>query len=91
VFLVVVRLDCRYKLPARYDDVLEVRVRVGRATRVKIEHEYDVFRVVGDINPATLQGGAAADLLMSAATTLGCVDAHARIRELPAWLASIDP
>lgn len=91
VFLVVVRLDCRYKLPARYDDVLEIRVRVSRATRVKIEHEYDIFRISGEVNPATLAGGTATDLLMSATTTLGCVDAHAKIRELPAWLASIDP
>ncbi len=43
-FVVVVRAECRYHRPARYDDLLRVRVRVVRMTAAKIEHEYRVSR-----------------------------------------------
>ncbi|MBL8990160.1 MAG: acyl-CoA thioesterase [Phycisphaerae bacterium] len=80
VFLVITRLDCRYHAPARYDDLLEVRTTVVRATRVKIEHAYEVVR----IDEAT---GAPGRVAVSASSTLACVDAHGKVRELPSWLA----
>jgi acyl-CoA thioester hydrolase len=44
LFVVVVKADCRYHRPARYDDVLRIRTLVTRVTAAKIEHEYRVFR-----------------------------------------------
>ena len=44
MFIVVVKADCRYRRPARYDDLLKIRTAVTRVTGAKIEHEYHVFR-----------------------------------------------
>jgi YbgC/YbaW family acyl-CoA thioester hydrolase len=44
VFLVVVKLECSYKRPAYYDDLVEVRTRVVGSSRVKIRHEYELVR-----------------------------------------------
>lgn len=44
LFVVVVKIDCRYHRPARYDDMLRIRTIVTRVTPAKIEHEYRVFR-----------------------------------------------
>lgn len=89
VFLVVVSLEARYRRPALYDDVVEIRTRVrvgedGKAqptlrSRVKIEHEYDVVVVE--------RGGQKVEVLcVSAATTIACVDKGGRPRALPEWL-----
>jgi acyl-CoA thioester hydrolase len=42
--LVVVKAACRYKAPARYDDELIVRTRIERATKVRIDHSYQLMR-----------------------------------------------
>jgi len=44
VFLAVVRLEVRYDAPARYDDRLELETSLVRATRVKLEHAYELHR-----------------------------------------------
>jgi acyl-CoA thioester hydrolase len=46
VFLVIVKLEASYKLPAYYDDLIEVRTRVvdPGSSRVKIRHEYQLVR-----------------------------------------------
>lgn len=80
VFLVVVKLQLAYRKPARYDELVEVRTRVAAAGRVKIEHEYEVVRVNGD--------GAHGDSILAASSTIACVDAEGRVRELPEWLTS---
>jgi acyl-CoA thioester hydrolase len=79
-FLVIVKLDVRYRRPVRYDDLVEVRTRVSGGSRVKIVHEYDVVVVERDGRPTDEPAAAAS-------TTLGCVGPDGRIRELPAWLA----
>ena len=43
-FVVVVRADCHYRRPARYDDLLRVHVRIAGVSAAKIEHEYRVLR-----------------------------------------------
>ena len=58
-FVVVVKADCRYRRPARYDDLLTIRTTVARITHVKIEHEYRVLRgdeelAVGHVTLAVL-------------------------------------
>jgi acyl-CoA thioester hydrolase len=68
-FLVVVKFECRYRKPARYDDVLRVRTTLVRTTAVRVEHRYEVFR--DD------------DLLAEATSTLACVDRDGRLQALP--------
>lgn len=81
VFLVIAKLDARYRRPVLYDDLVEVRTRVVGGSRVKIEHEYDVV-VVERAGAACEQPAAAAS------TTLACVDKTGRVRQLPEWLVS---
>jgi len=71
-FLVIVDLGCKYKRPARYDDVLTIRTTVARVTHVKIVHTYRVSR-----------DGL---LLAEGHTTLACVDREGRPQPLPATL-----
>jgi len=78
VFLVIVKLDCRFRRPGRYDDLIEVRTSVTGGSRVKIEHAYEVVRVG--------EGGVGDEVLMAATSTLACVDGQGRPRELPEWL-----
>ncbi|MGD9690801.1 MAG: acyl-CoA thioesterase [Phycisphaerales bacterium] len=84
-FLVIVKIECRYRKPGRYDDLVEVRARVERTGRVKIEHSYEVVRV--DERASGGVSGGAEEVLMAATTTLGCVDGAGRVRELPEWLS----
>lgn len=81
--LVVVRVGLRYAHPARYDEVVEVRTRVAKSTRVKLVHEYEVWRVAS----AGGEGGEA--LLMTGETVLACVDREGRVREMPGWLVGL--
>jgi acyl-CoA thioester hydrolase len=68
-YLVLTRVQVRYKSPARYDDVLTLRTILVRTTLVKIEHRYELFR-----------DGL---LLAEGETTLGCVDRTGRVQPLP--------
>jgi acyl-CoA thioester hydrolase len=43
-FLVVIRAECDYKIPAKFDDLLTIRTRVGKQSMAKIEFEHTVFR-----------------------------------------------
>ena len=42
-FLVLVHAECSYHRPARYDDLLRLRTRVGRVTAARVEHRYELF------------------------------------------------
>ena len=72
-FLVIVELSCKYKRPARYDDVLTLRTTVSRITHVKIVHTYELLR-----------DGL---LLAEGQSTLACVDREGRPQALPESLA----
>ena len=43
-YLVLAKVEVRYRQPARYDDVLTLRTIVTRATPVRIEHRYELLR-----------------------------------------------
>lgn len=73
LFLVVVKLECRYHVPARYDDLLTLRTKVERISAVKIEHSYRLLR--GD------------HLLATAYSVLACVDREGRVQRLPESIA----
>ena len=43
-WVVVVHVDCKYRKPARYDDVITVRTRIHKVTIGKIVHAYEITR-----------------------------------------------
>ena len=79
IFLVVAKMDFRFKAPARYDDRITCHVSITRADRVRIEHAY---RLVRDSDHA---------LLVTANTTLVCIDASGKLQEIPAFLRQQNP
>jgi acyl-CoA thioester hydrolase len=79
VFLVVARLDIRYKAPARYDDELAIVTTLTGGGRARLDHSYEVWRYAG------AESGKVA-LLATAESTLACVDAEGKVRALPEWL-----
>lgn len=74
-FLVIAKVEIRYKSPAHYDDVLTIRTTVTRTTPVRLEHRYEVFR----------EGGV---LVCEGFTTLACVDAAGKLQAMPDWLTA---
>jgi acyl-CoA thioester hydrolase len=43
VFLPVLRAECDYVRPARYDDLLRVRTYLTEATRLRLNFRYEIF------------------------------------------------
>lgn len=68
LFLVVVSLECKYKAPAHYDDVLRLHTRLSRMTPAKMEHEYIVFREN--------------QLLTTGKSVLACIDRQGQVQRL---------
>ncbi len=68
-FFVVVRSDCHYIRPARYDDVIQVYVKVERVTHVKIIHKYEIRRD--------------GELLTEAHLTLALIDRDGQVIPIP--------
>jgi acyl-CoA thioester hydrolase len=77
VLLVVTKLELRYRMPAKYDDEIEVRTAVTGGGRARIDHAYEIRRV---------QGGEPGDLCSEATSTIACVGRDGRPRPLPEWL-----
>lgn len=73
-FLVVTKVELKYKRPAHYDDELTVRTTVTRTTAVRLEHGYEVIGPDGQV-------------CCEGATTLACVDADGKIQPMPDWLS----
>jgi acyl-CoA thioester hydrolase len=71
-FLVLTRVEVRYKKPVRFDDLVTVRTIVERTTMVRIDHRYEVLR-----------DGV---LVAEGASTLACVDREGQPQALPAML-----
>jgi acyl-CoA thioester hydrolase len=68
-FYVVARIECRFKAPAYYDDVIILTTTITRQTRARIDHSY-VIRRDGRI-------------LCEATSTLACVDRSGRPTPIP--------
>lgn len=79
IFLVVTRLEVKYRAPVRYDDLLILDTRVSGGGRVRIDHEYELWRDRED-------GRGRSELLITAASTLACVDESGSVQPLPDWL-----
>lgn len=75
-YLVLTKVQVRYKSPAYYDDLLTLRTFVQRTTLVKIEHRYELLR-----------DGV---LLAEGETTLGCVNRQGKVQPLPDSLRGMD-
>jgi acyl-CoA thioester hydrolase len=71
-YLVLAKVEVRYRQPARYDDFLTLRTIVTRATPVRIEHRYELLR-----------GG---QLLAEGSSTLACMDRDGKLQAMPEWL-----
>lgn len=74
-FLVVTRIEVKYKAPAYYDDLLRIRTTVTKTSPVRLEHKYEVFRENGT-------------LVCEGASTLACVDRAGKIQPMPEWLSN---
>lgn len=72
-FLVVAKLEVKYKAPAHYDDVLTVRTAVTKTSPIRIEHKYEVVRD--------------GTVLAEATSTLACVGRDGKLCAMPAWLS----
>jgi len=77
ILLAVVKLEVRYRAPARYDDMVTLVTTLASAGHVKIEHTYEVTR-----------GG---QTLVVGSTTLACLDREGRAQPLPGGLFDIAP
>jgi acyl-CoA thioester hydrolase len=69
VFFVIVHVDIRYRVPARYDDTLVLTTSIARQTRARIDHEYTLTRD--------------GRVLAEATTTVACVDREGRPIPIP--------
>ena len=71
-YLVLAKIEVRYRAPARYDDLLTLHTTVVRRTPVRIDHEYRLVR--------------GAELLAEGSSTLACVDKSGSLQAMPEWL-----
>ena len=67
-YFVIVSVECKYKSPARYDDVLTLTTRIVRYTGAKLEHEYHLHR--GE------------QLLAIGRTVIACVDRDGQVQRI---------
>ena len=72
-FLVLAKIEVKYRSPAYYDDVLTIRTTVTRTSPVRLEHKYEVFR----------EG----TLVAEGTSTLACVDRAGKLQAMPDWLS----
>jgi acyl-CoA thioester hydrolase len=69
VLFVVVRAECRYKAPAKYDDELTLLTKIVKQTHVRIDHAYELKKgqtIVAEGN-----------------TTIACVDRTGSLQQIP--------
>jgi acyl-CoA thioester hydrolase len=72
ILLVVSEVECRYYLPAEYDDLLRLVTTTVKAKGARIEHHYQLYR--DD------------QLIVEGRSVVACVDRTGRVRRLPSWL-----
>ncbi|EMI22246.1 4-hydroxybenzoyl-CoA thioesterase [Rhodopirellula maiorica SM1] len=77
VLVVVVRVDCRYRRPAKYDDLITVHTTIARVTAAKIIHEYSITRVNPSGEP---------EPIVDATVTLAVIDREGKLQRVPQTL-----
>jgi acyl-CoA thioester hydrolase len=65
---VVIRAECDYKTPAKFDDLLTIRTTVGKQSMAKIEFEHIVLR--GE------------QVLAKGKTVLACINREGHVQRL---------
>ena len=75
LLVVVTKVECVFRRPARYDDQLVVRTEIMRITPAKIEHNYQVFR--------------AHEKLAEAHVVLAVVDRQGKVQRIPDELCAL--
>ena len=73
-FLVIAKIEVKYRSPAHYDDLLTIRTTITRVSPIRLEHRYEVFR----------EGS----LIAEATSTLACVDRQGKLQQMPEWITS---
>lgn len=73
----VIKVECEYKKPALYDDLLTLKTSIVRMTAVRIEHLYELYR--GNT------------LLAIAKTTVVCVNDKGKVCPVPDWILKLKP
>ncbi len=76
LFLVVAKVECKFKLPIRYDDLVTLRTTLERVSPAKLEHKYELFRD--------------GELLAIGHSALGCVDRSGQIQMVPDFILNPD-
>ncbi len=71
VFFVLSSVECKFRSPASFDDVLTLSTTLSRVTRARVDHVYQLKR-----------DGV---LLAEAKTTLACVSKQGKIQPIPEW------
>jgi acyl-CoA thioester hydrolase len=72
MLVVVVKAECRFRKPARYDDLLRLRTTITRASQAKIEHQYELFRD--------------GECLAIGHVTLAVIDRNGNVQPVPDWM-----
>ncbi len=78
-FIVVAEAHCRYKQPARFDDVLSIRTRVTQSQRRTLRFGYEILNQ------------ASGELIATGETLHVICDRRGRPKSLPKNIASISP
>ena len=71
LYAVVARAECRYRRPARFDDLITIQTTVTSISPAKIEHQYDMRRD--------------SESLATANVTLALVDREGVVQRIPDW------
>ena len=74
IFFAVVKVECRYRAPARYDEELTLTTKVIKQTTVRIDHQYQLRRDE--------------TVLAEASTTIACVNRAGELQPIPDFLKS---
>lgn len=77
IYLPVREASCRYRTPAQYDDLLQIRVGISQWKRASIKFIYDIFK------------DDRATLVASGFTEHACVNKDGRPVRVPDWLREI--
>ena len=67
-YFVVAKLECSFKSPARYDDLLMLKTRIDRVTPAKLEHSYELSR--------------GSTLIATGRSVLACVDRQGQVQRI---------
>jgi len=72
LLVVVVEARCRFRQPARYDDLVKIRTTITRVTPAKILHEYQMLRD--------------GQVLAVGNVTLAIIDRDGKVCRVPDWM-----